>query len=155
MCLFTKIFKRWHFFLSFVTVLIGNRTLHHPILCVAILETDKFPCCSDPTLLITWLYDYEPNWTPLSCINIYLHNFFLLLVKKIQDGDYARMNSLTTELVEKLFDDVNTSHEAFLRGVRISGQKFLFQQVSMCINHPHCNFRSISNFSLCYQCIEK
>lgn len=45
--------------------------------------------------------------------------------KKIQDGDYARMNSLTTELVEKLFDDVNTSHEAFLRGVRISGQKLL------------------------------
>ena len=31
------------------------------------------------------------------------------------------MNSLTTELVERLFDDVTTSHEAFLRGVRISG----------------------------------
>ena len=39
----------------------------------------------------------------------------------LQDGDYARMNSLTTELVERLFDDVTTSHEAFLRGVRISG----------------------------------
>lgn len=81
MCLFTKIFKRWHFS-CFVTVVIGNRTSHNPIFFVAILETDKFPCCSDPTLLITWLYDYEPNWTPLSCINIYLHNFFLLLVKK-------------------------------------------------------------------------
>ena len=32
------------------------------------------------------------------------------------------MNSLTTELVERLFDDVTTSHEAFMRGVRLSGQ---------------------------------
>lgn len=42
---------------------------------------------------------------------------------ELPDGDYARMNSLTTELVERLFDDVTTSHEAFLRGVRISGDK--------------------------------
>ena len=40
----------------------------------------------------------------------------------MQDGDYARMNSLTTELVEKLFEDVSTSYEAFLRGKRLSGQ---------------------------------
>lgn len=39
----------------------------------------------------------------------------------LQDGDHARMNSLTTELVDSLFDDVTTIHEAFMRGVRISG----------------------------------
>ncbi|XP_015758915.1 PREDICTED: long-chain-fatty-acid--CoA ligase 1-like [Acropora digitifera] len=37
--------------------------------------------------------------------------------------DGARMNSLTTELVETLFDDVTTVHEAFMRGVRLSGNK--------------------------------
>jgi len=42
---------------------------------------------------------------------------------ELPDGDHARMNSLTTELVERLFDDVSTSHEAFLRGVRLSGDK--------------------------------
>lgn len=42
---------------------------------------------------------------------------------ELPDGDYARMNSLTTELVEKLFEDVSTSHEAFLRGKRLSGDK--------------------------------
>ena len=36
------------------------------------------------------------------------------------------MNSLTTELVERLFEDVSTSHEAFLRGVRLSGQSVWF-----------------------------
>ena len=40
----------------------------------------------------------------------------------IQDGDHARMNALTTELVDSLFDDVKTSHEAFLRGVQLSGE---------------------------------
>lgn len=48
-------------------------------------------------------------------MNIICINFSL------QDGDHARMNSLTTELVESLFDDVTTIHEAFMRGVRISG----------------------------------
>ena len=48
-----------------------------------------------------------------------MFKFYYLLM---QDGDYARMNSLTTELVEKLFEDVSTSHEAFLRGKRLSGQ---------------------------------
>lgn len=42
---------------------------------------------------------------------------------ELPDGDHARMNSLTTELVESLFDDVTTIHEAFMRGVRISGDK--------------------------------
>lgn len=42
---------------------------------------------------------------------------------ELPDGDRARMNSLTTELVEQLFDDVSTIHEAFMRGVRISGDK--------------------------------
>ena len=89
------------------------------------------------------LYDYGLNWTPLGPITIIYDGkslpvimiiiiiliftdhqmqcfkFYYLLM---QDGDYARMNSLTTELVEKLFEDVSTSHEAFLRGKRLSGQ---------------------------------
>ena len=38
------------------------------------------------------------------------------------------MNSLTTELVEQLFDDVSTIHEAFMRGVRISGTEHEFSR---------------------------
>ena len=49
---------------------------------------------------------------------------FILLSNLLSQGeDGARMNSLTTELVETLFDDVTTVHEAFMRGVRLSGRR--------------------------------
>ncbi|XP_068706539.1 long-chain-fatty-acid--CoA ligase 1-like [Montipora foliosa] len=37
--------------------------------------------------------------------------------------DGARMSSLSTEIIERLFDDVTTAHEAFMRGVNLSGDK--------------------------------
>ena len=60
--------------------------------------------------------------TPLTGLSQFIQ--FTVFNLLLQDGDHARMNSLTTELVERLFDDVSTSHEAFLRGVRLSGQGF-------------------------------
>lgn len=79
----------------------------------------------DPTVVaslgavaVASMYYLASRPTPQPCPVDPLNQSYELL-----GGDYARMNSLTTELVEKLFDDVTTSHEAFLRGVRLSGDK--------------------------------